>query len=105
CSPKTRCTSAMMDDPSDIAIMLCWHISNTTAHVKRLSKRHGKLILVPENQQHPPLAITETTAFEVWGFVNYVQPSSCLCSRYLYLQLSLLFSRSSSTDRFIITLT
>jgi hypothetical protein len=65
CSPKTRCTSAMMDDPSDIAIMLCWHISNTTAHVKRLSKRHGKLILVPENQQRPPLAITETTAFEV----------------------------------------
>ena len=40
--------------------------------VKRLSKRHGKLILVPENNQYPPLAITETTAFEVWGVVTYV---------------------------------
>ena len=40
--------------------------------VKRLSKRHGKLILVPENHQYPPLAITEATAFEVWGVVTYV---------------------------------
>jgi SOS-response transcriptional repressor LexA len=76
----------MMDDPSDIAIILCWHISNTTAHVKRLSKRHGKLLLMPEHQQYPPLAITETTTFEIWGVVPYVQPSSCLCSRYFDLQ-------------------
>jgi len=39
---------------------------------KRLSKRHSKLLLMPENQQYPPLPITETTAFEVWGVVTYV---------------------------------
>src|SRR5215475_9076421 len=33
---------------------------------------NGKLTLVPENHQYPPLAITETTAFEVWGVVTYV---------------------------------
>jgi len=40
--------------------------------VKRLSKRHGTLVLMPENAQYPPLPITETTAFEVWGVVTYV---------------------------------
>jgi len=40
--------------------------------VKRLAKRKGILMLVPENQQYPPLAIRETTAFEVWGVVTYV---------------------------------
>ena len=27
---------------------------------------------MPENQQYPPLPITETTAFEVWGVVTYM---------------------------------
>ena len=47
-------------------------IVNSELTVKRLAKRQGKLMLVPENQQYPPLAITETTAFEVWGVVTYV---------------------------------
>jgi DNA polymerase V len=47
-------------------------VVNGELTVKRLSKRHGKLILVPENSQYPPLPITETTAFEVWGVVTYV---------------------------------
>ena len=40
--------------------------------VKRLATRHGRLLLMPENPQYPPLPITETTAFEVWGVVTYV---------------------------------
>jgi DNA polymerase V len=47
-------------------------VVNGELTVKRLSKRHGKLMLMPENQQYPPLPITETTAFEVWGVVTYV---------------------------------
>ena len=40
--------------------------------VKRLSIRHGQLMLMPENSQYAPLPITEATAFEVWGVVTYV---------------------------------
>ena len=47
-------------------------IVNAELTVKRLSKRQGKLLLMPENQQYPPLPITEMTAFEVWGVVTYV---------------------------------
>ena len=56
--------------PSDGSVIIA--VVNGELTVKRLSKRHGKLMLMPENQQYPPLAITETTAFEVWGVVTYV---------------------------------
>ena len=56
--------------PGDGSVIIA--IINGELTVKRLSKRHGKLMLVPENHQYPPLAITETTAFEVWGVVTYV---------------------------------
>ena len=56
--------------PSDGSVVIA--VINGELTVKRLSKRKGKLMLVPENQQYPPLAITETTAFEVWGVVTYV---------------------------------
>jgi len=56
--------------PRDGSIIIA--VVNGELTVKRLSKRQGKLILVPENNQYPPLAITETTAFEVWGVVTYV---------------------------------
>jgi DNA polymerase V len=47
-------------------------VVNGELTVKRLSKQLGTLVLMPENQQYPPLPITETTAFEVWGVVTYV---------------------------------
>jgi len=56
--------------PSDGSVVIA--VVNGDLTVKRLSKRHGKLVLMPENQQFPPLPITETTAFEVWGVVTYV---------------------------------
>src|SRR2546430_5809411 len=56
--------------PSDGSVIIA--IVNGELTVKRLAKRKGKLLLMPENQQYPPLAITENTAFEVWGVVTYV---------------------------------
>jgi DNA polymerase V len=56
--------------PSDGSVVIA--AVNGELTVKRLLKRHGTLLLMPENQQYPPLPITETTAFEVWGVVTYV---------------------------------
>jgi DNA polymerase V len=56
--------------PSDGSVVIA--VINGELTVKRLSKRHGTLMLLPENQQYPPMPITETTAFEVWGVVTYV---------------------------------
>jgi DNA polymerase V len=56
--------------PGDGSVIIA--IVNGELTVKRLSKRQGKLLLMPENQQYPPLPITEMTAFEVWGVVTYV---------------------------------
>jgi DNA polymerase V len=40
--------------------------------VKRISQRHGKLFLVPDNQAYQELEIVETMEFEVWGVVTSV---------------------------------
>jgi DNA polymerase V len=56
--------------PSDGSVVIA--VVNGELTVKRLSKRHGTLVLMPENAHYPPLPITETTAFEVWGVVTYV---------------------------------
>lgn len=40
--------------------------------VKRISQRHGKLFLVPDNQAYQPLEILEEMEFEVWGVVTSV---------------------------------
>jgi DNA polymerase V len=40
--------------------------------VKRISQRHGKLFLVPDNQAYEPLEIVEAMEFEVWGVVTSV---------------------------------
>lgn len=40
--------------------------------VKRISQRHGKLFLVPDNQAYEPLEILEEMEFEVWGVVTCV---------------------------------
>ena len=56
--------------PGDGSVVIA--VINGELTVKRLAKRHGQLLLLPENPQYPPLRITETTAFEVWGVVTYV---------------------------------
>jgi DNA polymerase V len=40
--------------------------------VKRISQRHGKLFLVPDNKAYEPLEILEEMEFEVWGVVTSV---------------------------------
>jgi DNA polymerase V len=40
--------------------------------VKRISQRHGKLFLIPDNQAYEPLEIVEAMEFEVWGVVTSV---------------------------------
>ncbi|HEY9402773.1 MAG TPA: translesion error-prone DNA polymerase V autoproteolytic subunit [Pyrinomonadaceae bacterium] len=40
--------------------------------VKRISQRHGKLFLVPDNQAYEPLEILAEMEFEVWGVVTSV---------------------------------
>ena len=37
--------------------------------VKRLYKRSGKLILMPENKNFKPIEITESMSIEIWGVV------------------------------------
>src|SRR5713101_2801074 len=43
--------------PSDGSVVIA--AVNGELTVKRLLKRHGTLLLMPENQQYPPLPITE----------------------------------------------
>jgi DNA polymerase V len=40
--------------------------------VKRLKKRQGKITLVAENPNFPPIEILEESNFEVWGVVAHV---------------------------------
>ena len=56
--------------PTDGSVVIA--VVNSELTVKRLSKQRGKLVLMPANQQYPPLPITKATAFEVWGVVTYV---------------------------------
>ena len=37
--------------------------------VKRLYKRSGKLVLMPENKNFKPIEITESMSIEIWGVV------------------------------------
>lgn len=45
--------------------------------VKRLSRQHNKLYLLPENKQYPPIDITHEQDIVIWGVVTHVihQPS------------------------------
>lgn len=40
--------------------------------VKRLRRRKGKLCLLPENKQYPPLEIGDETDCTIWGVVTHV---------------------------------
>ena len=45
--------------------------------VKRLYKRSGKLILMPENKNFKPIEITESMSIEIWGIVITAIHSLC----------------------------
>ncbi len=40
--------------------------------VKRLRRRDGALVLVPENSLYPELELTDESDFSIWGVVIYV---------------------------------
>lgn len=40
--------------------------------VKRLSKRNGRILLMPENNQYPPIDITDEQDLVIWGVVIHV---------------------------------
>ena len=46
-------------------------ILNGEFTVKRLKVADGKVFLWPENALYPPIEITETMEFQVWGVVTY----------------------------------
>jgi DNA polymerase V len=47
-------------------------VVNGELTVKRLRRHKGRLYLVPDNQDYPPLEIDEAMDFHVWGVVTTV---------------------------------
>jgi len=40
--------------------------------VKRLAVRRDSLVLMPENDQYPPIIINDPASLQIWGVVTYV---------------------------------
>jgi DNA polymerase V len=57
-------------EPIDHSVVIA--VVNGELTVKRIAKRSGKLLLVPDNGNYEPLHITACTDFEVWGVVTHV---------------------------------
>lgn len=57
-------------EPADKSVVIA--VVNGELTVKRICKRDGHLMLVPDNGNYEPLHITECTNFEVWGVVTRV---------------------------------
>ena len=57
-------------EPTDNSVVIA--VVNGELTVKRISKRNGKLSLIPENGNYTPISITTFTDFEVWGVVTHV---------------------------------
>jgi DNA polymerase V len=47
-------------------------VVNGKLTVKRMQKRGGQLVLMPDNGNYAPLPITAWTNFEIWGVVTHV---------------------------------
>ncbi len=45
--------------------------------VKRLIRKKGKVILMPENENYKPIKINEESQFEIWGVVTHVIHGFC----------------------------
>lgn len=46
-------------------------IINGEFTVKRIRKKNGQVWLLPENDEYPPIKITEEMDFRIWGVVTY----------------------------------
>ena len=57
-------------EPTNKSVVIA--VVNGELTVKRICKRDGNLMLVPDNGNYQPLHITECTAFEIWGVVTHV---------------------------------
>ncbi|HYP02495.1 MAG TPA: translesion error-prone DNA polymerase V autoproteolytic subunit [Pyrinomonadaceae bacterium] len=57
-------------EPQDSNVVIA--VVDGVLTVKRISQRHGKLFLVPDNQAYQPLEILEEMEFEVWGVATSV---------------------------------
>jgi DNA polymerase V len=57
-------------EPTEKSVVIA--VVNGELTVKRLQKRGGKLLLVPDNGNYEPLHITTYTDFEIWGVVTHV---------------------------------
>jgi DNA polymerase V len=40
--------------------------------VKRLRRKNGRVLLVPDNPDYPPVAVGPEASFEIWGVVTYI---------------------------------
>ena len=57
-------------EPTDNSVVIA--VVNGELTVKRMCKRNGHLMLVPDNGNYQPLSITACMDFEVWGVVTHV---------------------------------
>ena len=57
-------------EPTDNSVVIA--VVNGELTLKRISKKEGKLALVPDNGNYQPIPVTEATDFEVWGVVTHV---------------------------------
>jgi DNA polymerase V len=57
-------------EPRDASVVIA--VLDGELTVKRISRRAGKLFLVPDNSLYQPLEILEGMEFEVWGVVTSV---------------------------------
>jgi DNA polymerase V len=57
-------------EPRDASVVIA--VLDGELTVKRISRRGGKLYLVPDNSLYQPLEILEGMEFEVWGVVTSV---------------------------------
>ena len=56
-------------EASDKRIVIA--VLNGEFTVKRIRKKSGKLLLLPENEQYPPIEVTPEMDFRIWGVVTY----------------------------------
>jgi DNA polymerase V len=57
-------------EPQDSSVVIA--VLDGELTVKRISRRDGRLYLVPDNCRYRPLEIVEDMEFEVWGVVTAV---------------------------------
>ena len=57
-------------EPTDKKIVIA--VINGELTVKRIRKTKNKLFLVPENENYPPIEVSEFADFEIWGVVTAV---------------------------------